>query len=105
MSLWSPSANKLRDPDRAPPTLLPVIDTAPPTVIIHAPHAPRKSSDASASGVLDAASDGSVPSATICASVITVATIAIVINIANGTARVGSRASPAGTGTTSYPPY
>ena len=63
-----------------------------------------KSIAASASGVLDAARPGSVPSATICTSVNRIVTMMIVMISANGTARLGSRASPAGTGTTSYPP-
>ena len=62
------------------------------------------SSDASASGVLEAARSGSVPIATTCASVITIVTIMIVMISANGTAARGSLASPAGTGMTSYPP-
>ena len=44
---------------------------------------------------------GSVPSATTCASVRTMVTTMIVMMSANGTARCGSFASPAGTGITS----
>ena len=69
--------------------------------MIAAPVAPMISAEASASGVFDPASPGSVPSATICARVSTTVTTAIVMISANGTVRCGSRDSPAGTGITS----
>ena len=81
--------------------LLPLVEQIAPKVMSAAPAPPRKSDAASASGVFDDVSDGSVPSATTCESVITAAAITIVMTSANGTARRGSRASPAGTGTTS----
>ena len=81
--------------------LLPVVESTAPSVSSAAPVPPMKSTAASASGVRDAARPGSVPSATICTSVIRIVTMTIVMIRANGTARLGSRASPAGTGMTS----
>ena len=51
----------MRDPESAWPTLLPVIDTAAPAVIISAPQPPMNTNAASASGVLDEASAGKRP--------------------------------------------
>ena len=69
MSPCSASANRLREPESAWPMLLPSVESTAPSVIIAAPAAPMNSAEASASGVFDAASPGSVPSATTCASV------------------------------------
>ena len=101
---FSASANSIRDPVSTWPAQLPDIETTEPIPIIKAPPAPMKRSDASASGVDDSARFGSVPLATIWASVMTVVTITIVPTSANGTWLRGSLASPAGTGTTSKPP-
>ncbi len=94
----SASANRLREPESAWPMLLPVVESTAPSVRSAAPAPPMKSVAASASGVLEAARPGSVPSATTCTRVITIVTITMVMIRANGTARLGSRASPAGTG-------
>ena len=56
---------------------------------------------ASASGVFEEASAGSVPSATTCASVVISVTMTMVMMRANGTSRRGLRVSPAITGMTS----
>ncbi len=97
----SASAKRLRDPDNACPMLLPEVEKTAPSVNIAAPAVPRNTAAASASGVFDWASPGSVPSATTCAIVITIVTMTIVMMSANGTVRRGSRVSPATTGTTS----
>ena len=68
----------MREPVSTPPRLLPVIDATDPALMTSAPAAPTKSIDASASGVFDNGRFGSVPSATICAIVMTAVTIRIV---------------------------
>src|SRR5258708_33150006 len=80
--------------------LFPSVDRTAPIVITAAPVAPIIRAAASASGVFEAARLGSVPSATIWASVRTAVTTTIVVIKANGTARRGSLASPAGKGAT-----
>ncbi|MDQ3347477.1 MAG: hypothetical protein M3545_05870 [Acidobacteriota bacterium] len=84
--------------------LFPVVDSTAPMVIIAAPALPRNCAAESASGVFEAASAGSVPSATTCASVVSPATMRMVMMSAKGTSRRGWRVSPATTGITSYPP-
>ena len=101
----SASANSIRDPLNTWPALLPVIEITEPTPTSSAPIDPSNTAAASAIGVLCAGRSGSRPCATTCASVITPITARIVRTSANGTCRRGSTASPAGTGTTSYPPY
>ena len=81
--------------------LLPVIETTDPALMTSAPAPPMNSSDASASGVFDAGKSGSVPRATICASVMTAVTARIVATNANGRCLRGLLASPAGTPMTS----
>ena len=100
-SPFSASANSMREPVSTPPRLLPVIETTEPALMSNAPAAPMNSNEASASGVFDAARLGSVPIATICASVMMAVTAMIVATKANGTCRRGSVASPAGTPITS----
>jgi hypothetical protein len=91
----------VRDPVSTCPMLLPVIDTADPTLMIKAPIAPMKIAAPSASGVADWATSGRTPVATTEVSVITAATVRIVITKANGTSRRGLAASPAGMPVTS----
>ena len=87
-------------PDKACPMLLPEADIVAPKIISAAPPPPMKTA-ALTTGVENEARSGSVPSATTCASVMIAATHAMVTISAKGTARRGSRVSPATTGTTS----
>src|SRR6185295_14626076 len=50
-SPFSASANRLRDPESACPMLFPSVERTAPSVMSAAPPAPRKITDASASGV------------------------------------------------------
>ena len=59
---------------------------------------------ASASGVSDEATSASVPTVTSCTDRKNAQTTAIVVSNANGTSRLGVRASPAGNVDTSKPP-
>ena len=83
--------------------LVPRIETAAPTVSTSASHMPPKRAEASASGVLDSASPGNVPSATHCTATYVAVTIAIMVSIANGTSRCGLRYSAAAAGMFSKP--
>jgi hypothetical protein len=58
--------NNVREADSAPVLRLPRIETTTPMLIKAAPNGPRKTTDASAIGLSDAASPGSVPIDTIC---------------------------------------
>ena len=97
----SASAKRLRVPDNAWPMLLPDVDTSRRRSSAPRRRRPGRQPPRSASGVCEAAQAGSVPSATTCTSVMIAVTMAIVMISANGTARRGSFASPADTGTTS----
>ena len=100
-SPFSASAKIMRDPVRIWPARLPVIAMIEPSPISSAPPAPMNVAAESARGVFDCAMPGSVPTATTCASTITVPTTITVVTSAKGMCRRGSFASPAGTVSTS----
>lgn len=101
---FSASANTSRDPKSVDPAVCPPIEITDPTPTSSAPADPMTRSAASATGVVEAATSGSVVIATICTRIINTVTVSVVATSAKGRSRRGSRASPARMPIASNPP-
>src|SRR5690606_14583091 len=96
-------ANSSRGAASTSPLSVPLIEMSAPTTITAAPKLPAKACAASASGRLESASPGKVPTLTNCTPTYTGTITASATRIANGRLRRGSRTSPAGTVAVSKP--